>query len=103
MSANDVRIDDRAFIFLRVETRGCNFDRAAGFEIDVARPGHLPDVLSRQQFAAVAIQYIEEPVLGRLHHDLSLFPVDSEVRQDHVGCRVVVPRVVRHSLIVPFV
>src|SRR3546814_8660312 len=57
-------------------------DRPAGLHVDTARPGHVDEVLRRNQFAVAAIDDVEETVLRCLHDHLARFAVDVQVGED---------------------
>src|SRR3546814_13555133 len=57
-------------------------DRPAGLHVDTARPGHIDEVLRRNQFAVAAIDDVEETVLRCLHDHIACFAVDLLVRSE---------------------
>ena len=62
----------------------------------------LRDVrLGRNKLARRAVEHIKEPVLGRLHQDLTLLTLDLHIGKDNVLCRGVVPSLTRGCLIMP--
>src|SRR3546814_3339297 len=66
--------EDRHLAGFVTQVRG--FHRATGFQIDVISPGHLADLLGRDQFAGLAVEHVEEAVGWRLHQYLARLAAD---------------------------
>ena len=77
--------------------------RAARFQVDVARPGHLGEGFSHEQFSILPVDDIEETILRCVHQRLHGAAVHFQVGQDDVHVRVVVPGFPGSGLVVPAV
>ena len=73
----------------------------AGFRIDSRSPAHLRHLGCRDEFAVRAINHVEVTILVRLHDDLAIAIVDSNIRKQKVLNGVIVPFVAGCALVVP--
>ena len=77
-------------------------DRTAGLHVDAGGPVDLHIGIGRQQFAVGAVEHVEEAVAVGVHQDLGGLALDVDVGEHHLGDRVIVERIVRRELVVPF-
>ena len=76
-------------------------DRATRLRIDPGGPVDADIGLGADELARLAVDHIEEAVLGRLHQHLARLPVDLHVGQHDVLRGGVIPRLARRGLVVP--
>ena len=79
------------------------FNRTAGFHIDARCPVHGHEILGRDQFPVAAIDDVEKPVLGCLHHYFFVTAADFERREDDRLRLREIPRFTGHALIMPLI
>src|SRR5262249_31532684 len=73
----------------------------AGFRIDSCRPAYLRHLGCRYELTVRTIDHVEVTVLVRLHDDLAVAIVDSNIREHQMLNGVVVPFIAGRALIVP--
>ena len=88
---------------LQIERRRLGRERLGGRQLLARHQGlrHRPLLDGPDRLARLAVQRIEEGLLGGLEQSLDLFAIDCDVHQDRGGGCVVVPDVVMDQLVVP--
>ena len=77
-------------------------DRAPGLQVDSGSPIDLHIGIGRQQLPVGPVEDVEEAVSVGVHQDLGRLALDIQLGEHHLGDRIIVERIVRRELVMPF-